>query len=231
MSASSRLYAVTEMFCSPQGEGARAGELSVFVRFAGCNMQCSVDGKEGFNCDTDFRYVGFRLKAAELAHLARQESKTARHVIFTGGEPTLQLTEELLAEFRAVGFRLCLETNGTRGCDWNGGEWLGPIDWVSCSPKPGSNVVITTASEVRVVVSEQHPEPDDHGIRAAYYFVSPAFIAATAADQDAWREARGYAHPELNQPKRAAVAAALAAVRKDPRWRISTQQHKAWGVR
>ena len=34
-------YQVVEKFVSINGEGRRAGELAAFIRFKGCNLQCS----------------------------------------------------------------------------------------------------------------------------------------------------------------------------------------------
>ena len=106
---SEQLYRINEVFYSLQGEGAFTGSPAIFVRFSGCNLKCSF-------CDTDH---GPKLECNSYS-LVDQCLKLCEGnprdmiVVFTGGEPMLQLTEELLSRFQEVGFyRLHLETNGT----------------------------------------------------------------------------------------------------------------------
>jgi organic radical activating enzyme len=101
-------YAVKEIFFTLQGEGANSGRAAVFCRFAGCNLW---SGREQDRdkavctfCDTDF--VGTdgpgggsfttpeRLAAAIHAEWTRHADRSGRpYVVFTGGEPALQLDD------------------------------------------------------------------------------------------------------------------------------------------
>ena len=125
---------VNEIFYSLQGEGVRAGTANVFVRFARCNLRCRVgDEHSGFDCDTEFE--SFREFTPEeiLAEARRLAGETWSPgdvgVIFTGGEPALQLTAELVALFRNAGFFTAIETNGTVNVAALG------LDWITVSPK------------------------------------------------------------------------------------------------
>lgn len=194
-------YLINEIFYSIQGEGARAGTANVFVRFSKCNLRCCV-AVDGFDCDTDFD-TGTWYTAVELAAEARRVGGNCDWVIFTGGEPALQLDTELINTLGMFGYHFAIETNGTRALPDG-------IDWVCVSPKPSGQVVLTEADEVKHVLSAGMAPPADE-IRTANRLVSPAF------DGDAIVPG--------------ALEWCIDFVRRNPSWRLSVQQHKAWGVR
>ena len=103
------MFTVTEYFTSINGEGPRSGELSVFVRFRGCNLCCSF-------CDTRWSCTDSapaRLMSAD--DIVDKVIKTGiKNVTLTGGEPLLQkelyvLTDSLIGLSR----RVEIETNGS----------------------------------------------------------------------------------------------------------------------
>src|SRR5438874_7175561 len=121
-------YAVKEIFYTLQGEGALTGRPAVFCRFAGCNLwsgreEARADAVCNF-CDTDFvgtdgtgggRFATAEdLAAAVHSHWPKSSATPRPFVVFTGGEPLLQLDEPLLAAMHARGFEIAIETNGTR---------------------------------------------------------------------------------------------------------------------
>jgi len=135
-------YNVNEIFVSFQGEGPSVGRPAVFVRFAGCNVQCSF-------CDTNHDAVlGFDTPA-ELASRIEFVMKTSMfppelfvgfRCVFTGGEPLLQLDEDLVSAVKKLGFLPCIETNGMRDTvesspSSNLGELLDECHEVVVSPK------------------------------------------------------------------------------------------------
>lgn len=200
-----RKYRVAEVFCSPQGEGARAGVLHVFVRFAGCNLACSKEA-EGFDCDTDFSN-GRNLDAAGLVDEVREAGGACRWVLLTGGEPALQADAELVEALHEAGYRVAVETNGTRALPAS-------VDWVSVSPKTAEHALrVGRADELRYVraARQELPKPSLK-VPDERLFVSPAF------------------EPE-GRPTVETLRWCLELVRRDPRWRLSMQAHKLLGLR
>jgi len=217
---------VVECFYSLQGEGARAGTPNVFIRLAGCNLLCTVESA-GFNCDTDWS-KGETHTVDSLLCLARTvwdqgggpAWDSMRPVIFTGGEPLLQLDQLTVQRFAEDGWAVCVETNGTI-------EPPPGIYWLSVSPKPQAEVKVKRANEVRCVVREGQ-EPDARGIDARYQFVSPA---AVTPSMEAVRDPVRFKPGPDDLLGTRALAWAIEWVKGHPDWRLSVQQHKLWGVR
>jgi organic radical activating enzyme len=205
-----RPYRVNEIFFSLQGEGGRAGTPNVFVRFSGCNMRCDVKaGKSspgGFACDTEFE-SGHPMTAAQIVTAALRLAPKARlGVIFTGGEPALQLDKVLVDSLRKAGFSpLCIETNGTIDVAPLG------LDWISLSPKVAEHAVrVKTCSEIRYVRGYGQGIPRPRA-EAARKFISPAF-SGESLDPETLRWC-------------------VDLVKANPEWALSVQQHKTWGIR
>jgi len=92
-------FLVNEIFWSPQGEGHNVGTMMVFVRLSKCNLRCAVHNEAGFDCDTDFE--GGKWMSIQEIHDAALDAcghtaADGRWILFTGGEPGLQLTELLV---------------------------------------------------------------------------------------------------------------------------------------
>lgn len=213
-------YTVNEIFWSPQGEGMRAGEMSVFIRFTGCNLRCRVepgpDSPGGFDCDTEFA-SGRKMTAEDIVaeaynvvgkprewFLQRQDDREP-WVVFTGGEPALQVDADLVGALHDAGFQCAIETNGSKDVSGLG------LDWITVSPKVAEHAVRQlTATEVKYVrgYGQALPKPT---CQATYQLVSPAFDGTTL------------------DPR--AVAWCIQLIKENPEWRLSMQQHKAWLVR
>jgi len=203
-------YLVKEMFGPTlQGEGAHAGSPCVFLRFAVCNLACGW-------CDTDFRPEGAaRLNRADIvARLSELDVHGARMVVVTGGEPTLHWDEALSEAVRGAGFRVHMESNGTR-------PLRGAVDWLTVSPKvkwhgAGDQLVLTRADECKVIV-EDAATPDEAtlaGYEAMQFgalFLQPCWLPDSAAYQ-------------------ANVRRAVELAGRRVRWRVSLQLHKILGV-
>jgi 7-carboxy-7-deazaguanine synthase (Cx14CxxC type) len=207
-------YAVKEMFATLQGEGAQVGRSSVFCRFAGCNLW---SGREQDRaeavcrfCDTDFigingegggRFADATALAAAIA--ACWTGGTAhRYVVFTGGEPLLQLDRALLEAVQAHGFEIAVETNGTIAAPPG-------IDWVCVSPKAGASLVQRSGAELKLVFPQDGIDPDAvSGLDFRHFWLQP-----------------------MDGPDRVAnTAAAVAYCLTHPRWRLSLQTHKMIGI-
>ena len=203
-------YTVNEMFFSLQGEGARSGTANVFVRFSGCNMRCDLKAGKGspggFACDTEFE-SGRAMTGAQIVTAAlKLAPKAGLGVIFTGGEPALQLDQALVDSMRKAGFGpLCIETNGTIDIAPLG------LDWISLSPKVAEHSVrVKTCSEIRYVrgYGQGIPRPV---AKAQRKFISPAFSADSLDAQT--------------------LRWCVDLVKANPDWALSVQQHKTWGIR
>lgn len=103
-------YKVVEHFVSINGEGTHAGQLAMFIRFQGCNLNCAYcDTKWANEADASFEWK----TADELLQLV--EETRVDNITLTGGEPLLQKQiEVLIAELLEHGKRVEIETNGTQ---------------------------------------------------------------------------------------------------------------------
>jgi organic radical activating enzyme len=151
-----KTYKINEIFYSLQGEGYYTGHAAVFLRFAGCNRKCDF-------CDTD--HFGFTEMTAEQV-VDEVSRYAARHIVITGGEPTLQLDGELLSLLKSAGFYVQIETNGTMAVPTG-------VDWVTCSPK-AEPWGIDRVDELKVVYQGQDVEAIAERLPAAkYHYLQP----------------------------------------------------------
>lgn len=207
-------YSVKECFYTLQGEGAHTGRAAVFLRFAGCNLWSGLErdraGAVCTFCDTDFVGVdgtggGKFAAAGELAaHVAARWRGRAGtpYVVCTGGEPLLQVDEELIAALHAEGFEVAVETNGTLAAPAS-------LDWVCVSPKSTAQLKQTSGDELKLVYPQADALPEAFaGLAFAHFFLQP-----------------------MDGPEREANTAACIAYCLDhPQWRLSLQTHKVTGI-
>ena len=112
------MYKVKEIFRSIQGEGFNTGKESVFIRFSGCNfwngrVEDRLEAKCNF-CDTDFvgtnginggKFLTEKELGKKIISLWKDKNyKNKPYVVFTGGEPLLQLDEKLINFFKIIKF-------------------------------------------------------------------------------------------------------------------------------
>lgn len=209
-------YFVKEIFYTLQGEGANAGRPAVFCRFTGCNLWTGLERDRAEAtcrfCDTDFVGVdgtggGKFTSAEELAAAINQHWPGGHHrasplVVCTGGEPLLQVDDDLLRALHKEGFTVAVETNGTKPAPAG-------IDWVCVSPKAGTSLILQSGDELKVVFPQHGIDPamlEDLDFR--HFFLQP---------MDG---------PERDANTQAAVAYCLT----HPVWRLSLQTHKYLGV-
>lgn len=203
----SRTYTLNEMFFSLQGEGVRAGTANVFIRFSGCNLRCAVAESDkspgGFDCDTEFE-GGYKVTADRMLEMVQEIGASCKNIIFTGGEPTLQLDAELITTFHSAGYYLCIETNGTKPVPEG-------IDWITVSPKVAEHCLRQpVAHELKYVRGYLQALPRPL-IQAQHKLISPSF---NGLEID---------HKSLQWCQQ--------LVLENPEWRLSVQQHKFWKVR
>ena len=207
-------YALKEIYFTLQGEGAQVGRAAVFARFVGCNLWSGLEKDREtapcWFCDTDFlgtdgpgggRFGSAVVLAERLRHVwsevVEDEAGARPYVVFTGGEPMLQLDGALLDACHAVGLEVGVETNGTIAV-------LPGVDWVCVSPKPGGELVQLSGHELKLVFPHQVQPETVAGLAFNHFFLQP-----------------------LDGPDVAAsTAAAVDYCRRHPRWRMSLQTHK-----
>ena len=122
---------VNEIFYSLQGEGYFTGTPAVFLRFSGCNLACPF-------CDTEHN-DGEEMTYEDI--ISKVTAFASRHIVITGGEPSLQLDELLVDMLHETGFFIQVETNGTNLLPEN-------VDWITCSPKQGGDCVLRRIDEL-----------------------------------------------------------------------------------
>lgn len=124
---------INEMFTSIQGEGVDTGRQVLFIRFAGCNLNCAW-------CDTEFNSVSEEMDSVELVEHISEVFTGIDYVVLTGGEPLIQDRDEiesLCLSLRGQGIRVAVETNGTIAPDRFSVPRL-MFDLMAISPKLGS---------------------------------------------------------------------------------------------
>jgi organic radical activating enzyme len=198
---------INEIFYSLQGEGMRAGTANVFVRFFGCNLQCRIEPGEkspgGFDCDTEFA-SGRRMSLEDVVVEAKTIAPQCRWLILTGGEPGLQITQEMIEALHREGYNIAVETNGSIALP-------DAIDWITVSPKVAEHALRQLrANELRYVRAHGQgiPRPS---CQAEHKLISPAF------------EADGLGGKNLSW--------CIELVKQNPSWRLSVQMHKFLSIR
>lgn len=207
------MYSIKETFYSLQGEGAHSGRPAIFCRFAGCNLWSGREQDRSSArcrfCDTDFVGTdgqgGGKFARTELLveHLLGfwPAEQHHRFVVFTGGEPLLQLDQALVDQCHSAGFEVAIETNGTLAAPSG-------IDWICVSPKGDAELLITQGDELKLV----YPQIDNHPsqyeqLDFTYFYLQPC----AESGQDHSRSCIDYCLSH-------------------PRWRLSLQTHKFLGI-
>ena len=183
---------VNELFYSVQGEGANLGMPAVFIRLADCNLKCPF-------CDTNHEtFVEMSLSTIKM----EVKKYNCPNIIWTGGEPTLQLTDEIVSLFK--NYYQCIETNGTR-------KVPAGINYIACSAKAPIELLnenFATIDEIRLPIKKGDKLPDIAQLpKAAHYYLSPIDVS---------RENLDYC---------------LQLLTENPLWRLSVQLHKLLGIK
>lgn len=181
---------INEIFHSLQGEGFWTGTPSVFVRFSGCNLKCPF-------CDTNHEEYTEMSDEAIVNHVKKFNCK---HVVLTGGEPGLFVTEKLIDLLHKEGKFVTIETNGTKELPQN-------IDWITCSPKPYMAPIIKKAHELKILFLGQDFEQYSN-IKCEHKFLQPC----------------------TNSDGSTNVKDVIEYILNHPEWRLSLQTHKLIGI-
>ncbi len=202
-------YLINDIFYTIQGEGYWTGRAAVFCRFARCNLWTGREKDRASAvcnfCDTDFT-TGHRYSLEDLTHQIFETWPYQAHkpmVVFTGGEPLLQLDDKLIRKVKDYGFYVAVETNGTITAPSS-------VDWLCVSPKILTRLVVDSADELKLVYPQSGLMPDQFvGYNAPIKWLSPMDGPDYKANLDS----------------------AIKYVQQDPVWRLNIQTHKFIGVK
>ncbi len=217
-----------EIFYSLQGEGARAGRPAVFCRFSGCNLWSGEEKHrrvaECSFCDTDFvgtdgaggaKFGNAKELAARLVSFWPGIYQGTPYVVFTGGEPLLQLDAALINATHLEGFEIAVETNGTL---------LAPegIDWLCVSPKGQTKLVQTAGNELKLVFPQVDVNPEEFiNLNFEHFFLQPLDDSEYGSGLE---DAGG-------QGTSTHIQASTNYCLAHPQWKLSLQTHKFLGIR
>ncbi len=217
------MYTVKELFPTLQGEGAHAGRAAIFCRFAGCNLWSGREEDRATAvckfCDTDFvgsdGIGGGKFESAidladaiEASWRSTSAGPQQRYVVFTGGEPLLQLDENLIAALHQKGFEVAIETNGTI-------KVPAGIDWVCVSPKAGAELIVLQANELKLVIPQPGHDP----------------LEKLLARFEKMDYRNRFLQPMDGPDLISNTELAVGLCQKRPLWRLSLQSHKLIGIR
>ncbi|MYM28190.1 7-carboxy-7-deazaguanine synthase, Cx14CxxC type [Duganella sacchari] len=204
-------YSIKEIFYTLQGEGAHAGRPAVFCRFSGCNLWTGRESDRASAicqfCDTDFvgtdgegggKFKTPEALAATINALWPESYPASKYVVFTGGEPLLQLDKPLIDAMHAAGFTIAIETNGTLPVPDG-------VDWICVSPKMGAELVVRKGSEIKVVIPQTNQDLSVYEQLDFENFYVQAMDGPLA---------------EFN------TRLAIETCKRNPKWKLSLQTHK-----
>ena len=215
------MYSFKEIFLTLQGEGGQAGRVNVFARFAGCNLWSGREQDRATAacdfCDTDF--VGtdgegggkFATPAEVVAALDTTWGAidaADKAVVFTGGEPLLQLDPDLIAAVKAAGYFIAVESNGTIAAPDG-------IDWICVSPKGQNRLKQTRGQELKLVWPQAGIDPAEFaGLDFERFYLQPK-------DPLGLDKSDAPGHTQM----------VIDYCLKHPQWRMSVQTHKLVGLK
>jgi len=200
-----KMIRVSEIFYSLQGEGARKGTPTVFIRLQGCKAKNACLAS-GIQCDTEFE-SGKEYSLEELLTKIKTLSSECSEITWTGGEPLDQLTEEIVMFFKNHGYFQAVETSGLHSCELS-------VDFICVSPKVAEHVIQKNFSsgsvnELRYVrhKGQEIPKPS---IKADHYWLSP--------------------HSDGNRINIENLKHCIDLCLQNPLWKLSVQEHKTWNI-
>lgn len=177
---------VHSLFRTLQGEGPYAGHPAIFLRLAGCNLQCP-------GCDTEYTQGRRKIMRNDLVNMVADkiaEQMTTGLLVITGGEPLRQNIVPFITDFwNLTNFRIQIETNGVVCPD-------GLIDLVDngmvdivVSPKTHSihPDIALHAIAYKYVLECNAVDPDDGLPRAALHHLARPRVARPPKDWPRWR--------------------------------------------
>lgn len=150
---SAQTLQVHSIFYTIQGEGMFSGKPAIFIRLAGCNLQCKL-------CDTDYTSKRTPMMSYDIvAKVFELSGKFKPLVVITGGEPFRQNIAHLVRTLVSKDYQVQIETNGTlfvEGLPWD-------RIWIVCSPKTGklNEKLLPHIDAFKYVLKRDSVSPED----------------------------------------------------------------------
>lgn len=225
-----KTYRVNEIFKSIQGEGPLVGKHCVFVRFAGCNLSCTF-------CDTDheaYNEMTLDQITNDILDAFGSTWRMRMEIVLTGGEPLLQVDEELIERMSDIGWPR-IETNGSKEIEVHRSisdlEAIIDKSYVVVSPKGGplSAGLLAGADCLKVLV----PYPADFGpdeLRWCMEHVDEEFCELVLQPVTPGTVPKDMKTFRVNCRTAVALADELARDMEE-QWRVIPQVHRLMGVR
>ncbi len=214
---------VQEIFPTLQGEGSYAGTPSIFIRLAGCNLQCEFCDTQFETAFEDVRNKRLPVDIVETVNRLSTENPGCTNVVITGGEPFRQNFVPLASKLLELGFTIEIETAGTLWID----EFSHIVDncHVTVSPKtPKLNKNIEKAAKAYkyIVGAENCPKGD---------CVVPLTAKGKQLPLPRFAQQIFIQPMDVEDPiKHADNIEAAVELCKQTGWRLSVQTHKYIGV-
>ena len=212
-------YAIHEIYASYQGEGQNSGTAAVFCRTRACNLWSGRE-KDRKNaqcrfCDTQFhgpfgshgrmfQNADELVKTITTCWNKTHKNKHQPYIILTGGEPMLQVKQDLIDTLHDHHCRIAIETNGTYAVPET-------IDWICVSPKAGTTIRQKHGDELKIVWPQAYTQKD----------------LETMAQ---WQFRHFFLQPMDNEQKMTNMAKTMKICAQTPPWRLSMQTHKILAI-
>ncbi len=211
-------YSVKEVFYSLQGEGTHSGRPAIFCRLSKCNLWTGREADRSSAvcqfCDTDFigtdgqnggRFADAKALCEHLLSFWPKNSGTHPFVVLTGGEPLLQVDQQLVDTLHNYHFEIAVETNGTKSAPPG-------IDWICMSPKANAPIILDKGDELKLVFPQAELMPEQvEQLDFKYFYLQPM-------DDP---------NPEITQEN---IRKAVQYCLQHPQWQLSLQTHKMLGI-
>lgn len=199
-----RTLEVSEIFYSLQGEGARIGTPTIFIRLKGCKAKGACFAL-GIKCDTEFE-SGKEMTLEQILDWIYKNAPQCKEITWTGGEPLDQLTDDITKFFYDKNFYQAIETSGLHAP-------VKYLNFICVSPKVAEHVIKRNfpdgVSELRYVrhAGQAIPEPS---IKADHLWISPHSDGFTINSEN--------------------LKHCIQLCIENGKWKLSLQNHKIWNV-
>lgn len=130
-------FPVVEVFGPTiQGEGVDQGVPCYFIRFGGCDYACNWCDSPHAVLPELVRENTTRMNSGDIINAIWALPPGPKWVVLTGGNPMLLNLEKLVGDLHVHGYKVAVETQGSRHKDW-----VEKADRICVSPKPPSSGV------------------------------------------------------------------------------------------